>query len=165
MSYIKKIKCLIQQVNNLLLYKPKLEYNLDNNILTSTYINGQQASTEIPLSIEGGRNLITANTDSSTASNGSNAVQLNAEQISAYDQHLVFEEHQNGGGDLISVLKLSDAFLSTLLTEVNIGQLNSYFSISEATSDLGVNKLFRYKEENLDGVPSPNNSIIGITKN
>lgn len=37
-------------------------------------------------------------------------------------------------------------------------------SILEATSELGINKYFRWSEKNLDGVTSPNGSQFGITR-
>ncbi len=90
-----------------------LDYNAETGTLSATFANGEEQETTIEFPEF---SFITANTDYPTAMNGSLVVQFNAKQISAYDQHLVFEEHQNGGGDLISVLKLSDAFLSTIDT-------------------------------------------------
>ncbi len=47
MKLSEKIKCLFEQVNNLLTFKPKLNYDSETNILTSVYINGKSASTLI----------------------------------------------------------------------------------------------------------------------
>lgn len=51
MSYIKKIKCLIEQVNNIVSFRPKLEYDPATKILTGTFANGKHASTPLPLQI------------------------------------------------------------------------------------------------------------------
>lgn len=48
--------------------------------------------------------------------------------------------------------------------KVNIADLPVYNSIEEATTALGVDKLFAFSEANIDGVPSPRNSIIGVTE-
>lgn len=56
MKLSEKIKCLFEQVNNLLTFKPQLDYNSETNTLTSVYINGKSASTLIetdPAPIEG----------------------------------------------------------------------------------------------------------------
>ena len=42
-------------------------------------------------------------------------------------------------------------------------KLRVFNSRSEATEALGEGRQFRYAEANTDGVPSPNNSVIGIT--
>lgn len=47
MKLSEKIKCLFEQVNNLLTFKPQLDYNSETNTLTSVYINGKSASTLI----------------------------------------------------------------------------------------------------------------------
>lgn len=44
---------------------------------------------------------------------------------------------------------------------VNTLEFDTY---SDALSALGVGKLFLYSQGNLDGVPSPNGSVFGITK-
>lgn len=46
-GYIEKLKCMAEQINNLLSFKPKLKYDPNTETLTSTYINGKQASTTI----------------------------------------------------------------------------------------------------------------------
>jgi len=118
MNYIKKIKCLIEQVNNLITFKPKLEYNLTNNVLTSTYINGQQASAVIPLSEEDEHiPLLTGNTNDLDVSGGTAVAEFDARRLVAYTGHLQFEVHPNGGQpEPVSMLRLSDAFLSTINT-------------------------------------------------
>lgn len=50
MNWIKKLKCLTQQVKNILNFEPELEYNTETEILTSTYANGKTANTSIPTS-------------------------------------------------------------------------------------------------------------------
>lgn len=54
--------------------------------------------------------------------------------------------------------------LDPFITESDITGITVFNSITAATAGLGVNKLFAYSEQNLDGVPSPNNSMIGVTK-
>lgn len=49
--------------------------------------------------------------------------------------------------------------------EIDTSGLQIFDSIESATAHLGIGKLFRYSEENFDGVASPNNSLIGITNN
>lgn len=48
--------------------------------------------------------------------------------------------------------------------EDNLSELPIFISMEEATMNLGVDKLFRYDSNNFDGVPSPKNSTITITK-
>lgn len=47
-NIIHKIKCLIKQVNGLITFRPSLVFDPITRILTSTYINGQEASVVIP---------------------------------------------------------------------------------------------------------------------
>lgn len=48
---------------------------------------------------------------------------------------------------------------------LNNSELKIFDSIDIAEANIGKNKLFLYSEKNLDGVPSPNSSLIGITNN
>lgn len=54
---------------------------------------------------------------------------------------------------------------SRFVEEDEITAAPVFNSIDTAVSTIGLNKLFAYSETNLDGVPSPNGSVIGITKN
>lgn len=45
----------------------------------------------------------------------------------------------------------------------NLTQLQVFDSMVEALTALGPNQLFRFSTGNFDGVPSPSNSVIGVT--
>lgn len=48
--------------------------------------------------------------------------------------------------------------------KVDLTELPIYNSVEEAKTALGADKMFMFSEANIDGVPSPKNSIIGITE-
>ena len=47
---------------------------------------------------------------------------------------------------------------------IDLSSIQSFQSLSDATTALGVNQMFLWDFDNIDGVPSPNGSQLGITK-
>jgi hypothetical protein len=64
-------------------------------------------------------------------------------------------------GSLLIIILL---FILIRRKEPEFNKLEIFNSEEEAYTNLGENKRFRYSIANLDGVPSPNNSALGLTR-
>ena len=47
---------------------------------------------------------------------------------------------------------------------IDLSKIPEFDSLAQAATSLGINKYFRWSEINIDGVPSPKGSQIGVTK-
>lgn len=47
---------------------------------------------------------------------------------------------------------------------IDLSKIAEFDSLAQASVSLGINKYFRWSEINIDGVPSPNGSQLGVTK-
>ena len=105
-TYLKKLKCLIVQVNNILKFTPTLNFDTETNILTSVYANGKEATTEIPT---GGEQIpfVIGTSDTEDLSDGTNVIQIDAHQLNFYSEDFEVAEFPNGADPtLIPYVKL-----------------------------------------------------------
>lgn len=164
---LKRVKKLPKRGNHNLLYHIKKEKNVDIIDKLYRYLNN---GTYEEIQVGEGSSIFQATNLTLSSSNVLEATFADG-SVQNVDISSIFETTQITFNSSTQELEITftDGSTGTInlldILEFNLSNAPVYNSINSAIGGIGIGKLFTYSEDNLDGVPSPNNSIIGITKN